>query len=103
MDEESRRVDAALGAATARHMSDTKWRKVFAALRGARVRKLRWKLVRDDRFFETPVPSENELLEDRLGDILPDPYAAYREIVRQLGEFPIESSPAGIRVVGYSW
>ena len=117
--EEQRRVDAKLGRATAKYMSDARWLALFAALRSAGVSEVRWKFVRDDRVFFQPVPDDTELFADRLGDVLPAPHAAFREIewlevpsqraelfatLRSSGkEFPWRESAEGLRLVAYEW
>ena len=99
-------------------MSDAKWRKTFAVLDGLRLGPLLWKFVRDDRVFEQPAPPAHAVLDETLGDVLPDPYVPYREIewievpagrtagvaeaLAAAGQFPIHVSETGIRVIGYS-
>jgi hypothetical protein len=78
--ETQRRIDAAIARASARHMSNARWRKLFAALRELEVGPLRWKFVRDDNVFVQPVPPAHAVLERTLGDVLPHPYGPYREI-----------------------
>src|SRR4051812_43853412 len=78
--EKQRRVDAAIARASACHMSDTKWRKLFGLLRELGVGPLRWKFVRDDRVFVQPAPPAFAVLERTFGDVLPYPYGPYREI-----------------------
>lgn len=117
--ERQRRIDAAIAGASARHMSDAKWRKLFAALAALGVGPVRWKFIRDDRVFEQPVPPAHAVLERSLGDVLPDPYVPYREIdwvevpadraagvaaaLAAVGEYPVREHEGGIRIVGYSW
>jgi hypothetical protein len=116
--EQRRRTDAAIARMTACHMSDAKWRKLFAVLAGLELGPVRWKFVRDDRVFEQPVPPARAILERSLGDVLPDPYVPYREIewieippertagaaeaLAAVGQFPIQVSATGLRVIGYS-
>jgi hypothetical protein len=118
-DEMQRRVDAAIARATACHMSNTKWRKLFAALRELDIGPLRWKFISDDRIFVRPVPPAHAVLERTLGDALPYPYGPFREIewievpaeqavvvveaLATVGEFPIQQLDSGVRVVGYTW
>jgi len=113
-------MDAAIARATAHHMSNAKWRKFFAALWELGGVRLRWKFLRDDRVFDEPSPpTPYGVLEDRLGDVLPYPYGAYREIewvevslaqadevelkLSQLGKYPLVRTSTGIRVVAYDW
>ena len=58
--EAQRRVDDTIARASVCHMSDTKWRKLFAALRELAVGPLRWKFIRDDRVFVHPVPAAHQ-------------------------------------------
>src|SRR4051812_1391243 len=117
--ERQRRTDAAIAGRSARHMSDAKWRKLFAALAALDVGPVRWKFIRDDRVFEQPVPPAHAVLERSLGDVLPDPYVPYREIewievpadraagvvdaLAAIGQFPVREHPDGVRVVAYTW
>jgi len=117
--ETQRRVDAAIARASASHMSDAKWRKLFAALRESGVGPVRWKFVRDDRVVVGPVPPAHGVLERTLGDVLPYPYGPYREIewvevpveqaagvieaLAALGQFPVRQVDSGLRVIGYTW
>jgi hypothetical protein len=117
--EQQRRVDAAIGRAAVGHMSDAKWRKLFAALRDLGVGPLRWKFVGDDRVFVQPAPPAQAVRERTLGDVLPYPYGPYREIewvevpaeraagvieaLAAVGQFPVQQRDSGVRVVGYTW
>lgn len=101
------------------HMSNAKWRKVFTALGSLDTGILRWKFVREDRIFESRAPWANQILEDRLGDVMPGPYTPFREIdwievpldradgaieaLEALGQFPVLHTESGVRIVGYSW
>lgn len=101
-------------------MSNAKWRKLFAALWELGGIGLRWKFLCDDRIFnESSPPLSYGVLEDRLGDVLPYPYGAYREIewievslaqadaveskLSQLGKYPLVRTATGLRVVAYDW
>jgi hypothetical protein len=117
--EARRRVDAAIARASAGHMSDAKWRKLFAVLRESGVGPVRWKFVRDDRVFVEPAPPAHAVLERTLGDVMPCPYGPYREIewvevpadwaagvieaLAAVGQFPVRQLESGVRVVGYTW
>jgi hypothetical protein len=117
--EAQRRVDALIARASACHMSDAKWRKLFATLRSLGVGPLRWKFIHDDRVFAEPVPPAPEVLERTLGDVLPYPYGPFREIewvevpaeraagvvaaLAAVGQFPVQQLDSGVRVIGYSW
>src|SRR5262249_48349164 len=117
--EKRRGVDPTTAGAAACHMSDTKWRKLFAVLREKGVGPLRWKFVRDDRIFMQPAPPAQAVLERTLGDVLPYPYGPYREIdwvevpaeraagvieaLAAAGQFPVQQLDSGVRVVGYTW
>src|SRR5262245_30318569 len=112
--EQQRRIDASIARASACHMSDAKWRKLFAAWRGAAIGALRWKFIRDDRVFVQSVPPPDAILEKTLGDVLPYPYGPYREIewveasnedaeraancLNAIGQFPLDHSSSGLRV-----
>ena len=75
-----RRVERKIAQATARHMSNAKWRRLLGLLHSLEVRALRWKFLGDDRVFCSWVPAPVDLLESCLGDVLPYPYGPYREI-----------------------
>ena len=114
-----RRVEATIARASACHMSNAKWRKLFAALLELDVGPLRWKFLRDDRVFVQLVPPAPAILERTLGDVLPYPYGPFREIewvevpaerasgvveaLAKVSQFPIQQLDSGVRVVGYSW
>lgn len=120
LQEAQRRMDAAITRATASHMSNAKWRKLFSTMWELGGVGLRWKFVRDDRVFEaaSPPPSHS-LLEETLGDVPPYPYGPYREIewvevdatradaveaaLADVGKFPLVRTPSGLRVVAYDW
>ncbi len=117
--ERQRRVDAAITRASAGHMSNAKWLKLFAVLRDLDIRPLRWKFVRQDGAVAHPAPPESGLRADGLGDVGPYPYAPFREIewvevpaeraaglveaLAVVGRFPVRQLASGVRVVGYSW
>src|SRR5262249_34758797 len=106
--ETQRRIDAAIAGASASHMSNAKWRKLFAALRELGVGPLRWKFVRDDRVFLQSVPRAHAGLERTLGGGLAYPYGPFREIgwvagLAVVGHLPIQQLDSGVRVVGYTW
>jgi hypothetical protein len=100
-------------------MSNAKWRKLFAALRGCAVGHLRWKFLRDDRVFVQLLPPPVAVLEQTLGDVLPYPHGPFREIewieipvqlaaglieaLAAVGQFPLEQHDTGVRVIGYTW
>jgi hypothetical protein len=116
--EQQRRVDAAIAGASACHMSDAKWRKLFAVLRELEVGPLRLKFLRDERLFACPAPPEYAVLVHGLGDVLPYPFGPFREIewvevpaeqaagvaqaLAAVGQFPLRQVESGIRVIGYS-
>jgi hypothetical protein len=120
MQEAQRRMDAAIARATACHMSNAKWRMLFAILWELGGMELRWKFVSDDRTFTafSPQPSYG-VLEQTLGDVLPHPYGAYREIewlevplshadlveagLAKVGKYPLARTPTGLRIVAYDW
>ena len=113
------RIDATISRASACHMSDAKWRKLFESLRELGVGPLRWKFIRDDRIFVQPVPPAPAVLERMLDDVLPYPYGPFREIewveipaergagvveaLSAVGQFLIHQGELGVRVVGYTW
>ncbi len=100
-------------------MSDAKWRKFFATIGELDIGPLRWKFIRDDRIFVETTPPADAILERTLGDVLPYPYAPYREIewieipavqameaiqaLAVLNQFPIQQSDSGVRVLGCTW
>lgn len=112
---EEQRMDAAIGRALVRHMSNAKWRKVFAVLTERSVGPVRFKLLRDER-VGTRGPQERAGA-TTLGDELPAPCLPYRwiewietplaraeEVERALaavGRFPLRRTETGLRVVGY--
>lgn len=116
--EERRRVEAELSRAKASYMSNSKWLSLFTTLRAAGVGAVRWKFVHSDRIFVEPVPPADALRPTGLADVLPAPYASFREIewlevtgsqslYTQLREtekaFPWCESEGGLRVVAYEW
>ena len=117
--ERQRRVDAFIATATACHMSDAKWRKLFVTLRQLGVGRMAWKFVREDRITWQEPPPEWALLDSCLGDFGLTPAIPYREIdwvevpaeqvagvaegLAAVGLFPFRQLDSGLRVVGYSW
>lgn len=103
----------------AHRMTDAKWRDLFAALRKADSGPLRWKFVRDGRIYVEPAPPAGAALERALGDVLPYPYAPYREIewvevpaaragavagpLTAIDGLPILQLNSGLRVLGNTW
>ena len=77
--EQQRRMETAIDAKSAHHMSDAKWRKLLNALEGCGI-VLDWKFLRDDRVFQSPPLGGSALLETQFADIHPFPYSPYREI-----------------------
>jgi hypothetical protein len=100
-------------------MSNAKWVALFDLLRRAGVTQLRWKFVRDSGTFIAGVPAPGNLRDTGLADVLPSPYAEFREIewvevpaeqraavepwLPGAREFPWQESDAGLRVVAYTW
>jgi hypothetical protein len=117
--EARRRMDVAIARARVHHMSNTKWRKLFATLWEMGGIRLRWKFVRDERIFTEGSPSPSNILDEMLGDTLPSPYGAYREIewvevalaqadrveqaLAQVGQYPLVRCATGLRVIAYEW
>jgi hypothetical protein len=117
--ERQRRVDAFIATATACHMSDAKWRKLFAILRRLGVGRMAWKLIREDQITWQEPPPEWALMDTCLGDFGLTPAVPYREIdwvevpaeraagvaeeLAAVGQFPVQQRDTGLRVVGYSW
>lgn len=117
--ERQRRVDAAIARASASHMSNAKWLKLFTVLRDYGVGPLHWKFVRQDEVATCPIPPAWGLRADGLGDVLPYPHGPYREIewvevptaqaagvveaLAAVGQFPVRQLDSGVRVVGYTW
>ena len=118
-DEEYQRLEAAIARASAKHMSNAKWVALFDLLRRAGVIELRWKFVRDSRIFSANVPAQSDLRDTGLADVMPSPYAEFRELEwvevpaeKRLGlepwlsgekQFPWQESDTGLRVVAYTW
>ena len=112
-------MDAAIARATARHMSNAKWRKLFTALWEMGGVELRWKFVRNEHVYTCSSPRPFGIREESLGDVLPRPYGEYREIhwvevshaqadaveqkLSQLGQFPLVRTDTGMRVAAYDW
>lgn len=119
LQEQQRRIDATIACASAKHMSDAKWRKLFHALEEFELGSIRWKFIGDERVFVARVPRGAAILERTLGDVLPYPYGAYREIewieipddqsaglverLAAIAEFPIQRLESSLRVNGYTW
>jgi hypothetical protein len=117
--EQQRRIDAAIGRASACHMSDAKWRKLFLTLRAAGVGRMTWKFVRSDQLSYEEPPPEWALMESCIGDFGVAPGVPYREIdwvevrtdqaagareaLAGVGEFRTERHDSGLRILGYSW
>ena len=117
--EQQRRVDAAISRASACHMSNAKWRKLFSTLRQLGVGRLAWKFVGSEQISHQEPPPDWALMESCLGDFGIAPAVPYREIdwvevpaeraagvaegLAQLGQFPMVVLPSGIRITGYSW
>ena len=112
-------MEATIARATARHMSNAKWRKLFAALWELGGVGLNWKFLRDDRVFSGSSPPPYAILEETLGDVMHAPYAVYREIewvevsraqadavehkLSQVGHYPLVRTATGMRVIAYDW
>jgi hypothetical protein len=117
--ERQRRIDATIARASATHMSNAKWRKLFVLLRDLQVWEIRWKFVHDDRVVSYWSPPEWGLGADAFGDIMPYPGGPYREIewveipaeraaglieaLSARGQFPVQQLASGVRIIGYSW
>jgi len=117
--EQQRRVDAAIARASACHMSDAKWRKLFPVLRELGVGRMAWRFVRSDQLYYQEPPPEWALMESCLGDFGIAPAVPYREIdwvevpaeqaagvaegLAAVGQFPVQQVASGLRIVGYTW
>jgi hypothetical protein len=105
--------------AAAYQMCDAKWRELFPALRELGVGPLRWKFVHDDRVYVEAAPAAESTLERSLGDVLPYPYAPFREIewievpvdrsgavaaaLASIDRLPVRQYDSGVRVLGNAW
>ena len=76
------RVDRLIARASVCHMSNTKWRKLFAILKHPSIElyRVNWKFIDDERVFKDGIPEDRNLLNDRFGDIHPYPYVEYKTI-----------------------
>ncbi|NET47186.1 MAG: hypothetical protein F6K09_00080 [Merismopedia sp. SIO2A8] len=82
-DEIQRRINQKIDSATVAYMNDSKWRKLFDALRNyaGNINGMQLKFVHDERILPTfGVPGPYEEHEVGLGDEMPAPYAPFREI-----------------------
>lgn len=97
--EATRRIERRIAAASAAHMSDAKWRKLFAALHSfpGRLRGAAIKFVNDDRMFVEPLPGPKFKHDDNLGECGGISYSrfAHIEFVQIPNRFA--SSPYGPR------
>jgi hypothetical protein len=114
-----RRLEAKLASVAAKNMSNAKWLALFAALREAGIAIVRWKFIQHAHIFVHPIPGETELVANGFGDVLPAPYATFRELewlevpavhselfarLRASHKaFPWQESAEGLRVVAYEW
>ncbi|MBA4192090.1 MAG: hypothetical protein C0467_29275 [Planctomycetaceae bacterium] len=117
--ERQRRIDATIARASACHMSDAKWRKLFLALGTLGVGRIAWRFVRSDQLTYQQPPPESALMDSCLGDFGHAVGVPYREIdwveipaeraagvaegLAAVGEFPVRQVASGLRIVGYSW
>ena len=117
--ERQRRIDAAIARASACHMSDAKWRKLFRALSVLGVGNMAWRFVHSDQLTYQPPPPECALMESCLGDFGHAVGVPYREIdwvevpaeraagvaerLAAVGQFPLRQVASGLRIIGYSW
>ena len=100
-------------------MSNAKWRKLLALLaeHAHLTIRLNWKIVDEEKLFESPAISTDELDEKNLKDGRNQPFIYKeiewlevvtnhtREITDELlkrGQFPLAESKLGFRVIGYS-
>ncbi len=82
-DERQRRIDQKIATAAVAYMSDSKWRKLFNALRNyaENVHGIQLKFVNDERLLSTfGIPGPYEKQEVGFGDEMPAPYIPFREI-----------------------
>lgn len=116
--EAQRRVDATIARASACHMSNAKWRKLFMIVHSLDIGPLRWKFIRGEKVFEAFAPSADELLDESFGHVYPAEGLPYREldwveipaehstrVIEALApaNFPLQQHESGVRIVGYSW
>jgi hypothetical protein len=113
------RVEIAIGRATAKHMSNAKWRSLFALLEASGVERLRWKLLLVPEPLLAHVPPASDLLPERFGDTLPAPYSQYRDLewvevpneyaslfpglLVSTEKFPWQPVAGGLRLAAYTW
>lgn len=131
-EENRRRVDRKISSAAAALMSNAKWRKLLSKIDGV-ARGIQWRFVNDDRVFIASIPTLlDESFGDELPypyglyrDIdwifIPHEYEnphsdikrplpknkndiiKIKEMIDQLGEYPIELSTDGLIIFGYKW
>lgn len=117
--ERQRRIDATIARASACHMSDAKWRKLFLALGELGVGTMTWRFVRSGQLTHQPPPPECALMESCVGDFGMAVGVPYREIdwvevpteraagvveaLAAVGQFSVQQLASGVRIVGYSW
>lgn len=78
-----KRIERLISSASVCHMNNAKWRKLFSILRdpSTPARRLNYKFVGTSKIYRNiGIPSSQDLLETKFGDILPHPYGEYREI-----------------------
>jgi hypothetical protein len=78
--ERERRIDATIARASACHMSDAKWRKLFLTLGALGVGRMAWRFVRSDQLSYQPPPPAWALMESCVGDFGVAVGVPYREI-----------------------
>jgi hypothetical protein len=82
VDEKERRTQLRIAAALVKHMSNTKWRKLFAAIQSLpdRFGDVGIKFINDDRLFTGPMPGPNFEHEDNFGECGNLSYAPFEHI-----------------------
>ena len=82
VDEKERRIQRRIAAARVKHMSNAKWRKLFAAIHSlpGRFGDVGIKFIKDDRLFTEPVPGPEFEYEDNFGECGGISYAPFTDI-----------------------
>ncbi|MEP3890396.1 MAG: hypothetical protein ABJN69_08000 [Hellea sp.] len=130
MNEIDRRLERRVASASVKHMSNAKWRKLFAVLHAAAppLREVGIKFVNQDRIFSVAVPGPSFESDDDFGECGGISYALFAhieflqisksdistanvsndiqalvELLNTAGLWPIQVYEEGIRIVGYEW
>lgn len=131
-EENIRRINRKISSATAALMSNTKWRKLLSGIDGV-AHGIQWKFINNDTVFTSSVPPlieesfgdgslypytpyrnidwifipcdyGNPLADKkRILPKLQNDIVNIKEMINQLGEYPIELSTGGLKISGYKW